>query len=84
MPGRTPDSLSSEREAADTFAPEDAERAESLFRELRDASRKEPGVIQFEIGRGREKPKVFALWRYIAIKRLSMLTRRASIFSAWS
>jgi len=36
-----------------TFAPEDAERAESLFRELPDASRKEPGVVQFEIGRGR-------------------------------
>jgi quinol monooxygenase YgiN len=45
-----------------TFAPQDAERAESLFRELRDASRQEPGVVQFEIGRSREKPSVFALW----------------------
>ena len=45
-----------------TFAPQDAERAESLFRELRDASRQEPGVVQFEIGRSREKPNVFALW----------------------
>jgi quinol monooxygenase YgiN len=45
-----------------TFAPEDAERAESLFRELRDASRQEPGVVQFEIGRSHEKPNVFALW----------------------
>jgi quinol monooxygenase YgiN len=45
-----------------TFAPEDAERAESLFRELRDASRQEPGVVQFEVGRSHEKPNVFALW----------------------
>jgi len=45
-----------------TFAPKDAERAESLFRELRDASRQEPGVVQFEIGRSHEKPNVFALW----------------------
>jgi len=45
-----------------TVAPEDAERAESLFRELRDASRREPGVVQFDVGRGRENPNVFALW----------------------
>jgi quinol monooxygenase YgiN len=45
-----------------TFAPEDAERGESLFRELRDASRQEPGVVQFEVGRSHEKPNVFALW----------------------
>ena len=45
-----------------TFAPENAERAASLFRELRDASRREPGVVQFDVGRGREKPNVFALW----------------------
>jgi quinol monooxygenase YgiN len=45
-----------------TFAPADADTAESLFRELRDASRKEPGMIQFEVGRSREKPNVFALW----------------------
>lgn len=45
-----------------TFPPKDADRAESLFRELRDVSRKEPGVIQFEVGRSREKPNVFALW----------------------
>lgn len=43
-----------------TFAPADA--AESLFRELREASRHEAGVIQFEVGRSREKPNVFALW----------------------
>ena len=45
-----------------TFASKDADTAESLLRELRDASVKEPGVIQFEVGRSREKPNVFALW----------------------
>jgi len=45
-----------------TFAAKDADRAETLFRELRDASRKEAGVIQFDVGRSREKPNVFALW----------------------
>jgi autoinducer 2-degrading protein len=45
-----------------TFASKDADEAESLFRELRDASRKEAGVIQFDIGRSRENPNVFALW----------------------
>lgn len=45
-----------------TFALADADKAESIFRELRDASRKEGGVIAFEIGRSQEKPNVFALW----------------------
>jgi quinol monooxygenase YgiN len=45
-----------------TFAPKDADIAESMFRELRAASRKEEGVIEFEVGRSREKPSVFALW----------------------
>jgi quinol monooxygenase YgiN len=45
-----------------TFAAKDAERAESLFQELRAASVKEPGVIQFEVGRGKDDSKVFALW----------------------
>ena len=45
-----------------TFASKDADVAESLFRQLRDASLKEAGVIQFEVGRSREKPNVFALW----------------------
>ena len=45
-----------------TFALKDANVAESLFRELRDLSRKEAGVIHFEVGRSREKPNVFALW----------------------
>jgi autoinducer 2-degrading protein len=45
-----------------TFAPEDADKAEALFRELREASRKEEGVISFDVARGLEKPNVFALW----------------------
>ena len=45
-----------------TFASKDADIAESWFRELRDASRQEAGVIQFDIGRSRENPNVFALW----------------------
>jgi (4S)-4-hydroxy-5-phosphonooxypentane-2,3-dione isomerase len=45
-----------------TFAPKDADLVASLFRDLREASRKEAGVIQFEVGRSREKPNVFALW----------------------
>jgi quinol monooxygenase YgiN len=45
-----------------TFAPEDADKAEGLLRELRDASRKEDGVIGFDVGRSKEEPTVFALW----------------------
>jgi quercetin dioxygenase-like cupin family protein/quinol monooxygenase YgiN len=45
-----------------TFALKDADKAESLFRELRAASIKEPGVIQFEVGRSNDEPSVFALW----------------------
>lgn len=45
-----------------TFAPKDADTAESFLREVRDASVKEPGVIQFQVGRSSEKPNVFALW----------------------
>jgi quinol monooxygenase YgiN len=45
-----------------TFAPEDADKAEGLLRELRDKSRKEDGVIGFDVGRSQEKPNVFALW----------------------
>lgn len=45
-----------------TFAPQDADRAEAIFRELRDASVKEPGVVRFEVGRSQENPSVFALW----------------------
>lgn len=45
-----------------TFAPEDAGKAEAILRELRDASRKEEGVVGFEVARHLEKPNVFALW----------------------
>jgi quinol monooxygenase YgiN len=45
-----------------TFAPEDADKAEGLLRELRDESRKEEGVIAFDVGRSKENPNVFALW----------------------
>lgn len=45
-----------------TFAPEDGDKAEAIFRELRDASRAEEGVIAFEVGRSQEKRELFALW----------------------
>jgi quinol monooxygenase YgiN len=45
-----------------TFAPEDGDQAEAIFRELRDASRAEAGVIAFDVARSAEKPEIFALW----------------------
>ncbi len=45
-----------------TFAPEDGDKVEAILRELRDASRKEAGVVQFEVARSQEHPNVFALW----------------------
>ena len=45
-----------------TFTAGDADTAESLLRELRDASVKEPGVIQFEVARSSDEPSTFALW----------------------
>jgi quinol monooxygenase YgiN len=45
-----------------TFAPDDADEAETILRELRDASCKEEGVIAFNVARSKEKPNVFALW----------------------
>lgn len=45
-----------------TVAPEDADKANALLRELRAASRTEPGVIAFEIARGADKPNEFALY----------------------
>jgi (4S)-4-hydroxy-5-phosphonooxypentane-2,3-dione isomerase len=45
-----------------TFAPEDADKAETILRELRDASRNEDGVITFDVARSQEKPNLFALW----------------------
>jgi quinol monooxygenase YgiN len=44
-----------------TFAPEDADKAEALFRELRDKSRQEEGVLTFDVGRGQENSSVFAV-----------------------
>jgi (4S)-4-hydroxy-5-phosphonooxypentane-2,3-dione isomerase len=45
-----------------TFAAEDVDKATIIFRELQEASRKEEGVVSFQVGRGRENPNVFALW----------------------
>jgi len=45
-----------------TFAPEDADRVAGIFRELRDLSRQEPGVVSFDVARSKDKPNVFALW----------------------
>jgi autoinducer 2-degrading protein len=45
-----------------TFAAEDADKVEAIFRELRDASRKEEGVVSFDVGRDLENPNAFALW----------------------
>ncbi|MGC1335263.1 MAG: putative quinol monooxygenase [Candidatus Cybelea sp.] len=33
-----------------------------MLRELREASRKEEGVIAFEVARSQERPNVFVLW----------------------
>jgi quinol monooxygenase YgiN len=44
------------------FAPEDAEHAAGILAELRDLSRKEPGVVRFDVARSVEKPTVFVLW----------------------
>ncbi|HTU82144.1 MAG TPA: putative quinol monooxygenase [Candidatus Acidoferrales bacterium] len=44
------------------FESTDAGRAEALLRELRDASRKEKGVVAFDVGRSREDSNVFILW----------------------
>lgn len=49
-----------------TFAPEDADKAEALLRELRAASRTEDGVIAFEIARSQDQPNSFALWEEYA------------------
>lgn len=45
-----------------TFAPEDVDKAQAIMRELRDASRKEEGVVAFETARSQDKPNVFVLW----------------------
>jgi len=45
-----------------TVADEDGDRAAELFTELQELSRREPGIIAFDIGRSKERPAVFALW----------------------
>jgi autoinducer 2-degrading protein len=45
-----------------SFAPEDADEVAGIFTELRDLSRKEPGVVRFDVARSEEKPNVFVLW----------------------
>jgi (4S)-4-hydroxy-5-phosphonooxypentane-2,3-dione isomerase len=45
-----------------TFAPEDADRVETMLRELRDASRAEAGIVSFEVARSQDDPDVFVLW----------------------
>ena len=45
-----------------TFSMTDADEMQSILVELRDASRKEAGVVSFDVGRSKEKPDVFALW----------------------
>ena len=45
-----------------TFAPEDADRVAAILIELRDLSRQEPGIMQFEVARGQDRPNIFALW----------------------
>ena len=45
-----------------TFEARDADKAETLLREIRDASVKEPGVVRFEVGRSTDDPNVFVLW----------------------
>lgn len=45
-----------------TFAPEDVERAIATFRELRDASRTESGVVEFEACRSQHDPNAIVLW----------------------
>jgi autoinducer 2-degrading protein len=45
-----------------TFAAGEGDKAEAILRELREASRKEEGVIAFEVARSQEKPNVFVLW----------------------
>jgi autoinducer 2-degrading protein len=45
-----------------TFATKDADNAEKILREIRDASVKEPGVVRFDVARSSDDPNVFVLW----------------------
>ncbi|MDB5042278.1 MAG: hypothetical protein JWN27_3004 [Candidatus Eremiobacteraeota bacterium] len=44
-----------------TFALEDADKAEAILRELRDASRKEEGVITVDVSKPRKAGRVCSL-----------------------
>jgi (4S)-4-hydroxy-5-phosphonooxypentane-2,3-dione isomerase len=44
------------------FAPEDGDKVAAMLRELRDASRREPGVMTFDVVRGQDNPTLFALY----------------------
>ena len=45
-----------------TFDDAEADEVARLFREVQAESRMEPGVINFDIARSKEKPNVFVLW----------------------
>ena len=45
-----------------TFAAQDGDKAEAIFRELQESTRTETGVVAFEVARGLDEPNVFALW----------------------
>ena len=49
-----------------TFAPQDADKAAAMLHDLRDASRREDGIITFDVARGRDQTNVFALWEEYA------------------
>jgi quinol monooxygenase YgiN len=45
-----------------TFGTADGDRAAALLVELQDLSRREHGVLAFEVARGSDRPNIFALW----------------------
>lgn len=65
-----------------TFAPEDADKAESILRDLRDASRREEGVVGFDVARSQEMPNVFVLWEQYRDRAALDLTSQRSTSSA--
>jgi quinol monooxygenase YgiN len=45
-----------------TFANDDADRVAAILRELRDATRLEPGCVRYDVARSLESPNVFVLF----------------------
>jgi quinol monooxygenase YgiN len=45
-----------------TFAPDDADRAADLLRELRELTRIEPGCVTFNVARALDNPGIFTLY----------------------